>query len=578
MTGRHAWIPIRGHSADAVVTRLRAWRLPAVAPWAALGALVVAQWGAVLVYAFSVRHNGWLFYQGGDQTFFWTDAWALSQGRLPEAAVGWGWPYVLAPVSLAGGANVLAGLPAIVLLNVLVLGPVATLAAYGIGVRLGGRAIGYLSAAVWVAMPYVAVPLFVDRYHEKYVEQFLPQALGLTGMADYPSMVVLLAASYLVFRALDTRGLPDAALAGVLAGFAAAIKPSNLLFLAAPVVAFALARRFRLLVPFAAGLALPLLALYVWKLRGFGSSPVSLLTPAPGIASALLGALGPLDRYLDFSWERIEVNYISLREVFWSTRLLEFALPAGILAVALRSVPKAAFLALWFGVFFVVKGGSDRSTVDSGSFFRFVMPGFPAYLLLVAAIPLLAPPLGRRLAARAPRGLPLGRRPALAGAIVLGLVPLLLVAAVRPIQAGRTVNEFISGVFVPVTGDVSLTAERLPGTRPEGTPYRLTWTPPGGSSADVFYRVFVSPPVATPDPQLPPARDGIRCQPRELTGGDAPRCQLEMAVLHSTHERSLEVVVQPGTWTYRVALAANWLDDEEAGDILLVSRPIQLTG
>jgi hypothetical protein len=30
----------------------------------------------------------------------------------------------------------------------------------------------------------------------------------------------------------------------------------------------------------------------------------------------------------------------------------------------------------------------------------------------------------------------------------------------------------------------------------------------------------------------------------------------------------------PGRWTYRVALAANWLDDPARGDMLLVSRPV----
>jgi hypothetical protein len=32
----------------------------------------------------------------------------------------------------------------------------------------------------------------------------------------------------------------------------------------------------------------------------------------------------------------------------------------------------------------------------------------------------------------------------------------------------------------------------------------------------------------------------------------------------------------PGRWTYRVALAANWLDDPTRGDTLLVSQPVTL--
>jgi hypothetical protein len=30
----------------------------------------------------------------------------------------------------------------------------------------------------------------------------------------------------------------------------------------------------------------------------------------------------------------------------------------------------------------------------------------------------------------------------------------------------------------------------------------------------------------------------------------------------------------PGRWTYRVALAANWLNDPTRGDMLLVSQPV----
>ena len=40
--------------------------------------------------------------------------------------------------------------------------------------------------------------------------------------------------------------------------------------------------------------------------------------------------------------------------------------------------------------------------------------------------------------------------------------------------------------------------------------------------------------------------------------------------------RSLRFVDRPppGRWTYRVALAANWLDDPTRGDLLLVSNPV----
>src|SRR5207249_3736186 len=83
----------------------------------------------------------------------------------------------------------------------------------------GGRLVGYLTAAAWVAVPFCAIPLWDHSYHVKYVEQFLPQAFGLTGLGDFPSMVCLLVAALFCFRVLDTRDPLD----GVLAGIAAVI-------------------------------------------------------------------------------------------------------------------------------------------------------------------------------------------------------------------------------------------------------------------------------------------------------------------------------------------------------------------
>ena len=113
-----------------------------------------------------------------------------------------------------------------------------------------------------------------------------------------------------------------------------------------------------------------------------------------------------VDRYVDLDWGHLHENASNLREYFWSARLLEWAPIAGTVAVARRSPALAALLATWFGVFLVVKGTTVLSTVSSGSFFRFLMPGFPAYFLLAVSIPLLVPTLARRLAARWPADAP----------------------------------------------------------------------------------------------------------------------------------------------------------------------------
>ena len=51
-------------------------------PLVSLAVLAVVQWLAILVFALTVRHNGWLFYQGGDQIWLLTTGWLLGQGDL----------------------------------------------------------------------------------------------------------------------------------------------------------------------------------------------------------------------------------------------------------------------------------------------------------------------------------------------------------------------------------------------------------------------------------------------------------------------------------------------------------------
>jgi hypothetical protein len=68
-------------------------------PWSVLGPLVLVQWAAVAVFALTVRHNGWLFYQGGDESAYYTTAWSLGHAYLPVTPIGWGWSTLLSPVA-----------------------------------------------------------------------------------------------------------------------------------------------------------------------------------------------------------------------------------------------------------------------------------------------------------------------------------------------------------------------------------------------------------------------------------------------------------------------------------------------
>ncbi len=249
-------------------------------PLAALGALVGLHLVALVAFALTVRHNGLVFYQGGDQIGLTTDAWLLGRGHLPPTVLGFGWPLVLLPFGWLAAPDYVAYLPWVIGLNALVLAPIAIWCVFTLGSRIGGRVLGLWAALLWVAGPYLAIPFFRADYHERYVEQFLPQALGLVALADYPSTVCLLGAAVLGVRALDARDPGWAVLAGLVSGFAVGMKPSNAIFLAAPAVLWLLARQPRLVVAYGAGVVPFLVLLTAWKARGLGDLPLFALREA----------------------------------------------------------------------------------------------------------------------------------------------------------------------------------------------------------------------------------------------------------------------------------------------------------
>jgi hypothetical protein len=518
-----------------------------------LAGLVLAQVGLTIALALSVEHNRWLWYHGGDQIWLATSGWLLDHGDMPWAIVGWGWPLVLAPIIAISGPTFLEAVPLTLALNVLVLGPLATLCVYSIGCRLAGRLAGLWCAALWVAAPYIAIPLFVDRYHERYVEQVLPQALGLTTMADYPSMVLVLVAATLVLRSLTTN-VHDALLAGLVAGLAAGIKPANYLFVAGPVVAYLLARRWREGLGFAAGLAPGTLVLALWKWKGLGELPLFSLGEVRSAAGPIV-ALAGFDRIDTLDWDTWRENMSDLREFFWSARLVQWAPFAGALAVARRSVPAAGLLLTWLAAYVVFKGSAPVASVETGSFWRILMPAFPAFFVLAAAIPLLIPTLERRLGRRLarPPAHPAPRWAVAAAAVVLGLVPLAVVAVARPVRGPElavTVNE----ILVPVDGEaVDLQTSR------DGIGQRLTWRTPT-KLARVFYRVYRT---------QGPGADTYCFE----TG--ATQCKLSMIELQTTRDTSFFDRSPERGVTYRIGVAANWEDDLAQGDVFLLSAPVR---
>jgi hypothetical protein len=558
----------------------RASALARYEPWIVLAPLVAVQWLVLLAFALTVQRNGWLFYQGGDQTWFYTSAWELGHGRIPETLVGYLWPFVLAPLALLAGPNFLDGLPVIVVVQLLVLAPLALLCSYWVAARVGGRLLGYLAALGWIAAPWIAQELFVDRYHERWHDQTLPQALGFTALGDFPSMVLLMVSAVFVMRSLDGGARGDTVAAGLFAGLAIALKPANGLYVLAPLLAFAIARRWRAGLEFGLVLLPALLTLLIWKYRGTGVSvlaldPVTLAAeapPQPPPHPTQQTWWEQAREFVPFDIHQVNHQILGFREYFWSPRVLEFVPIAGAIAVARVSAAKAAFFATWLLAFFLIKGSSEVTSVETGSIWRLMMPAWPAFFFLAISIPLLVPVGAMRMRERFPAPIRAVRWPrsAVVALAVLLATPLVLTAVLEPSDGTGAAKLPVRSLFVPIQQDFGLGVQSVEGG------LDLTWRHEQPQTAESFFIVYRSP-LEFPKDGDPArvVRQGVLCEPSQ---GGAARCTIEMEEVGRTREaRFLDRAPPPGTWTYRIATAANWLDDESAGDPFVVSRPLNVS-
>ena len=533
-------------------------------PRTVLGTLAGAQIAATMALALRIEHNGWVYYQGGDQIWFATTGWLLGRLELAPTESSYLWPLVQAPITWLTGPTYVQVLPALVLLNIFVLGPIGLLCIYGIASRIGGRLLGYWTALLWVIAPYAAIPLFVERYREKWNELVLPQATGLTAMADYPSMVAVLAAAFFVTRSLSPGRLADAALAGLLLGAAGGLKPPNLLLGVGAALAYLLARRWREAVAFGAALALGLLMLAYWKQQTLGDVPAFTLEEvrlAAGAAPLALDVNINWDKYFQLDLDHWRTQMGQLREFFWSPRVAQWVPFAGLLAVIrVRRSAIAGLLAGWLGAFLIVKGFNPNADIQEASFWRLLMPAWPAYLLLFASIPLLVPTLFRRLG---PRLTTPADRSVRARWVVVALVLTVLVPAAATAASTQIAPPTPAVVPWTASGDILTSVDTgiAVTTESAGEGMRLSWT--GGPwRADVFYRVFRG---TLPDGDL------LCTTTRNVTWV----CYFHGEPLGTTRDRTFVVEnPQPGA-TYRIGVGTNWANDPELGDIFTFSPPVR---
>jgi hypothetical protein len=551
--GRRAWSAIPG---------LRA-RIESAHPAALLGPAIGIQWLTTLGLALTVRHNGWLYYQGGDQLWHYISSWLLAHGDMPPTRIGHGWPAILAPIAALGGPTLVPALPAIVLLDVLVLGPVALLCVYGIARQIGGRMFAYWATLLWLVVPFIGIKYTDHFYHQRYTELTLPQAFGLTAMADFPSMVAVLVCVYFTFRVLNRTDTVDALAAGLAAGAAIAIKPSNSVFLGGIVLGLVFRRRLAGAAWILVGLAPAIATLALWKYRGLGSLPLfqseSVVRLAAGARDQVVG-FNPLHRYVHFDWTHLNDQLLAIREHFWSVRVIEWLVVGGLLGLARRSTTAFLVVLGWFAAFVLTKGTYAYASIDDASIFRIMMPSYPAFVLMVASLVFLFPrrwraadeiaPISTTPAARHRRVLLLG-----VAAAVFALYPLVLVASASPAH-GPAPRFFISnGLLRSVDHSLRLSAKR------DGGRVVLRWTISQPLGTRVFYRVWRTD---APD-------GGAACT---AVANGADDCELTMTDLGARRAGRFVDSPGPGRWTYRLGLAANWLDDPTYGDVYSVGPPI----
>jgi hypothetical protein len=108
-----------------------------------------------------------------------------------------------------------------------------------------------------------------------------------------------------------------------------------------------------------------------------------------------------------------------------------------------------------------------------------------------------------------------------------------------------------------------VSSEISPQAAVEAGAVRLSWQARPAGGTRVFYRILR---VA--------GQSSASCAG---TGDASDDCRLYMEAPAATHTTSFLDRPGPGTWTYRIGVSANWLDDFRFGDVYVVSPPVTVT-
>ncbi len=168
---------------------------------------------------------------------------------------------------------------------------------------------------------------------------------------------------------------------GVVLSLAIALSPLSLL-LAAPVpLAFLLERRVRDALAVVAAAAPGLVLFLLWHAH------------APGAGAPLF--------HVDLSG--LNANVSAFREYAWSMRVVEWLAIAGSVGLLRSRRPAAVVVTIWFWLAVLLRGGvpgfatGDPSHPSADFLVNVLLPAYPAFALVVAALPLLVPGLPGRV-------------------------------------------------------------------------------------------------------------------------------------------------------------------------------------
>ena len=524
----------------------------------ALGTLVLVQWLAILAFALTVRHNGWLYYQGGDQLWSLHDR-LVPRARRPPVHGGRLRLAVRAPADRRGRR---AAVPRRAAGD----RPARTCSSCcrprcscAVRARRAARRAapsGSVAATLWV-VPRGCRPALRPGLPRE-VRRAVPAA-GDGPHGDVRSPRRRSRSSWralLTARALDAGRRLAGAAAGLGAGLAVAMKPSVALALPAFALAPAVARRWRSLFGGVLALAVPLLVLASGRRAASATCRVRRrarrTSPRVGSSRRSRGTSTGASRSCTAS-SATSAASSSASACSSCSRWAASSPSPG------ERLPGATLVGGWF-LLIVRRPGGLTAVVDRQ---RLVLPlrdaGVPGLLRpRRVAAPARPDPRGRLAAApRAPRP---SRRASIDRRRGAGVV----------LRRGPRSRPRSSPVASPVTV-VGRNAAAHPGRRrprPADQRRRPPHQPPLERCARDERGHLL--------PRLPRAgrRDGVRGQGEGCARTARSRCG------PSARRESPSFSEEPpeaGRWVYRVSVAANWLDDQTQGDPTVISQPVEVT-